>query len=271
MNIKISADDARWTIREAADEARWGAREAAWSFEERVVWRGGDSARKALRAAHRAVSPLERLVQTKLAWPLADRLDDYGHGVRTGIATLGIAAAVAAGVAGASISGSGGEASNPVGTPAAIAAISSAPATTLEGVTPDFASDPDGSAVKGARGTAPAPPPVVEPDTPPDAVSLAFAQAFVQYEVGRGDKKTAEALAASSTPPLAKALGTDPPRLPSGTKVPQARVLNVVLGKQHGDEMTASVSLVRLEAASELRLTLTHSKKNGWRVAEVLG
>ena len=34
--------------------------------------------------------------------------------------------------------------------------------------------------------------------------------------------------------------------------------------------MTASVSLLRLEAASELRLTL-HETDKGWRVAGVLG
>ena len=52
--------------------------------------------------------------------------------------------------------------------------------------------------------------------------------------------------------------------------MPEAQVLNVVLGEQTGKEMTASVSLVRLQAASELRLTLQETEQ-GWRVAGVLG
>jgi hypothetical protein len=75
---------------------------------------------------------------------------------------------------------------------------------------------------------------------------------------------------ATATGPLADSLGTSPPRLPEGTKVPKAKVLNVVLGARQGKEVTASVSLLRLQAASELRLTLREVKK-GWRVAGVLG
>jgi hypothetical protein len=52
--------------------------------------------------------------------------------------------------------------------------------------------------------------------------------------------------------------------------VPKARVLNVVLGDATKQQMTASVSLVRLRAMSELRLTLTHEGAQ-WRVAQVLG
>jgi hypothetical protein len=52
--------------------------------------------------------------------------------------------------------------------------------------------------------------------------------------------------------------------------VPQARVLNVVLGPAAKNQVTASVSLVRLRAISEVRLTLTKTGDE-WRVAQVLG
>ena len=271
VRIKLSAEDAGWQLREVADDARWGAREAAWTLQERVLWRLTDVGRTATRRAMPALAPLLRLIQTKLVWPLADRLDDYGMVTRTAVATVGVAAAIGAGVAGATLAGSGDAASDPVAAPLAIAAQPSAGAATLEGVAPDFASDPNGETAAANAGKAsPAAPAEVGPDTPPDTVAITFAQAFVAYEVGRGDERTTQSFGATASKPLATALGTDPPRLPSGTKVPEARVLNVVLGERVDKQITASVSLVRLEAASELRLTLIESPK-GWRVAEVLG
>jgi hypothetical protein len=274
MSIRISAQDAGWQLREAAEDARWGVREAAWSFQERVLWRVSDRTRLGLRKAQRLLQPLQRLIETKLAWPLVDRLDDYGVVTRTAVATFGVTAALGAGVAGAMVAGAGAPGSSPVGAPIAAAAQpNGAPVPTLEGVPPDFASDPNGTAAAAAKsgGGQVAAPAQVGPATPPQDVALSFAQSFVQYEVGRGDERTTAGFAAAATKPLATSLGTDPPRLPAGTKVPQARVLNVVLGKQTGDRLTASVSLVRLEAASELRLTMIHTPKRGWRVAEVLG
>ena len=97
-----------------------------------------------------------------------------------------------------------------------------------------------------------------------------FAQAFVAYEVGRSSKATDAAFADTAAKQLGKALASDPPRLPSHGKVPKARVLNVVLGTASKQQVTASVSLVRLRAISELRLTLTRDEGQ-WRVAQVLG
>jgi hypothetical protein len=114
----------------------------------------------------------------------------------------------------------------------------------------------------------PAPP--VDPSAPPDKVALSFSQAFVQYEVGQMDENTATVFGATASPALAQSLATTPPRLPAGTKVPRAKVLNVVLADRTKDQVTASVSLVRLHAVSEIRLTLEHTPK-GWRVAQVLG
>ena len=47
-------------------------------------------------------------------------------------------------------------------------------------------------------------------------------------------------------------------------------MLNVVLGDAGKKQVTASVSLVRLRAISEVRLTLTKTGDD-WRVAQVLG
>jgi hypothetical protein len=278
MSIKLSAEDAGWQLRDVADEARWGAREAAWTLQERVLWRGSDASGEALRRAMPALLPLQRLIQTKLAWPLADRMDDYGIAMRTTVATVGVAAAIGAGAAGAMLAGSGESSTDPLAGPVAAAVAAQIPGTsqTLEGVAPDFVADPNPSAATEGKATAPeskaAAPPVDElgPATPPDQVAMTFAQAFVSYEVGRAGEGTAQSFRAAATKPLATALGGDPPRLPAGTKVPEAQVLNVVLGKQAGIALPASVSLVRLEAASELRLTLVETPK-GWRVSEVLG
>ena len=58
-----------------------------------MLWRASDAWRVGLRRAQRAVAPLQRRVQTRLVWPLADRLEDYGTGTRTAFATLAAAAA----------------------------------------------------------------------------------------------------------------------------------------------------------------------------------
>ena len=258
MSIKLSAEDARWKIGEAA-----------WSFEERVLWRASDASRAALGRAARAVAPLQRLIQTKLVWPLTDRLDDYGVVARTALATVGVAAALGAGAAGVMVAGSG-EGSP---TPAPAAALVPQPSdhgASLQGVPPDFVADPYASTKTTA--TKPAPPPAdgEEPMTEPGPVAWSFASAFVQYEVGKVDDEAVKAFNQSATKPLASALSDNPPRLPEGANVPEAQVLNVVLGKPNGKEMTASVSLLRLEAASELRLTLRETEE-GWRVAGVLG
>jgi hypothetical protein len=130
----------------------------------------------------------------------------------------------------------------------------------LQGVRPQFQSG------QAKVPTAPA----AKPTQKPAQVAWEFAQAFVGYEVGRPGKETASVFAATATKPLAKALQSDPPRLPGKGKVPKARVLNVVLGTASKRQVTASASLVRLRAISELRLTLTREGAQ-WRVAQVLG
>jgi hypothetical protein len=253
MDIRLSAEDARWNVREAA-----------WSLEERVLWRGSDAAQRAAERAVRAVTPLQRLIQTKLAWPLADSLHDRSEVARTAIATSAVALALAAGTAGA-LTYSHEHAADHAGTPAPLAAAPVVPESAtpaLQGVVPQF--QPGHAQVPQAAAAPDA------PSAPPARVSWRFAQAFVSYEVGQGDKVTTAAFNDTATHALAKSLATDPPRLPSGHKVPKARVLNVVLANASKTQITASVSLVRLRAMSEVRLTLVLAH-NEWRVAQVLG
>jgi len=251
MNVRVSADQAGWSIREAA-----------WGFEERVIWRGTDAARSALERAGRATHPLQRRIQTKLTWPLSDVYRARGRKTRAALATTAATFAVAAGAAGA-ISAADHASTQPAVSPLAPAAAAPQGPDTLvlQGVTPQFQ----------PSHAAPAPPaPAAEPTKKPAQVAWDFAQAFVAYEIGHTDKPTAAAFADTATKPLAKALKSDPPRLPANGKVPKARVLNVVLGGTGKQQVTASVSLVRLRAVSELRLTLTRDGRE-WRVAQVLG
>ena len=251
MNIRVSAEDAGWTIREAA-----------WGVEEKVLWRGSDATRRALRRAGRTTQPLQRLIQTRLTWPVADAMGERSRRGRVAIAAGAAALAIAAAAGGAmSAIDNPSNDSAPIAAAPATASPHEAGLTALQGVAPSI---PAGHA-------APAP---VQPPTkssaPPTQVAWQFAQAFVAYEVGKSSKKSDTAFEATATKPLVKSLATDPPRLPSNGKVPQARVLNVVLGAASKQQVTASVSLVRLRAISEVRLTLS---KNGdqWRVAQVLG
>jgi hypothetical protein len=233
MNFRASAEDAGWSVREAA-----------WDLEENVLWRGSDATRDALSRAGRTMQPLQRLIQTRLIWPVEDALGQRSRRTRRAIA-----------------------ADHPAtrGSVPAAASVTAGPKnqslTALQGVAPTIQ--------PGHAAPAPAQPPT-EASAPPEQVAWQFSQAFVGYEVGKSAKKTDVVFAATATKQLVKSLAADPPRLPSNGKVPQARVLNVVLGAAGKEQVTASVSLVRLRAISEVRLTLTKTDDQ-WRVAQVLG
>jgi hypothetical protein len=252
MNLRVSADQAGWSIREAA-----------WGFEERVLWRSSDAARSAMDRAGRATDPLQRLIQTRLTWPLSDAYRARGRKARVALAASASTAVLAAGTAGALIAAD--HVSTHPAAPPALAPVAATPqgsnSLVLEGVRPQF--DP-------GHTVASPPAPAAKPTEKPAQVAWDFAQAFVAYEVGRSDKATEAAFASTATKPLAKALKSDPPRLPASGKVPKARVLNVVLGDAGKQQATASVSMVRLRTISELRLTLTRTRDE-WRVAQVLG
>lgn len=287
MQIKLTAEDAGFSLREAA-----------WNLEERLLWRGSDAARsRASRIANRmgnlairafvrtrlavrtlfngpvrrlsrsVAEPAQRLVETKLVWPVVDRWHEHGLIARSGAVALVAAAAVAAGVAGSNLSSTGeaGGASTAASTAIAPLELASAEPTTLQGVAPEFPAE--------TAAGAPVPEAVPVPAGPgPASVAWRFSQAFVDYEIGRPGSGTAEVFTATAAPELAKALSEDPPRLPHGTPVPQARVLNVVLAEETPKQVVASVSLLRVGSVSEVRLTLRLDPKDkAWKVAEVLG
>jgi hypothetical protein len=267
----------------------WSARErvsaAARTADERIVWRvrrivgrARPVVQKAGDGAARRAEPIQRPIQTKLLWPLLDAARAGSPALRTGVAVAAVVAVLGAGTAKSMLSSSPGEA-DPVAAAEAAPALVAAPVEVgLRGVTPNFsdagASADPAAAVTGRKVAASGVSPLLagkpDPAAPPEHVALAFADAFVAYEVGEADDVTAKTFSAVAEVPLAESLAGDPPRLPSGKEVPQARVLNVVLAEPAGKELEASVSLVRLRAASELRLTLRDTPE-GWRVAEVLG
>jgi hypothetical protein len=242
VNIRVTAEDAGWTVREAA-----------WDFEEKVIWRAGD-----------ALAPLQRLIQTRLTWPLGDALRQGSVRTRRLVAASTAAVAIAAAAGGALSATEHPAAGGEVGV-IAPASVSAAPANghaiVLQGVTPQ---------IQPGHATPPPQQPPAKTSAPPEQVAWRFAGAFVAYEVGHSSKKTDSVFATTATKQLSKSLADDPPRLPAGTKVPQARVLNVVLGSATKKQVTASISLVRLRAISEIRLTLTKTG-DAWRVAQVLG
>lgn len=141
---------------------------------------------------------------------------------------------------------------------------------TLQGVVPSFdrtAATRKDSGKKAAEKT------VVKPSAPPESgplsVAHSFATTFVGYEVG--EKKASRELKRTASSRLARELRSNPPRLPAGSKVPKATVMNVVKGKRNGKRLAVSVALLRTGATSELRLALTRTKDSGWRVSEVRG
>jgi hypothetical protein len=246
-------------LRVTAKDATWMIRETAWDLEEKVLWRGSDAAHRALSRALRPTLPLHWLIETKLAWPLADAFRRRGTAARAGITSAVVAAALAAAGGGAIVAGDLDPSSSP-GSPAPLRSAAGA-APVLQGATPDF---------EIGEAKVPASTPAAAPTAPPARVAWQFAHAFVRYEVGKLDQRTAAGFAATTTPELAKSLSEEPPRLPAGNEVPEARVLNVVLGERTAEETTASVSILRLQAISEVRLTLQQTK-DGWRVSGVLG
>jgi hypothetical protein len=221
----------------------------------------------------------------------------FGTSGRDLIVVLGtIAVALGVGIGVVALTGPHG--TTPPAVPSASAPAASAPATSqanapaaptaaktpnLQGVAPDFkASSKDaGSNAASATNTqaataggTSAKPSSIPAGVTDDAAALRtaqnFAGAFVLYEVGKSSPKVRQTFARTATPALAKALRDRPPRLPASAKVPTAKVQNVVLGAKSGNSLDASVSLLRLGALSELRLTLIQRHK-AWVVSEVRG
>ena len=65
-------------------------------------------------------------------------------------------------------------------------------------------------------------------------VARRFSEAFVFYEIGQRSDRAEAVFAQTASTPLANALLERPPRLPAGTKMPKAKVLNLVPGPATG-------------------------------------
>jgi len=267
--------DGAYFLRGLFDAVRWPFERAAWAIEQTVIW------------------------------PLEERTGDWSGALRgAGIVALVLVAA-GAGVLGLVwASGSGGkstpsEASAPSPASAVAHEVAKAPqaaAPVLHGVKPNFKLEGVGDESKvGGEATASgssqgeAQAGSAEPaatassatvlssgakQAGPKAISVAhrFSGAFVLYETGHIDAKVRTAFADTATKRLTHTLLRRPPRLPAGTKVPQAKVLNVVAGPRHGAVYTVSTSLLRLGVTSELRLYMERDRKSGeWRVTDVRG
>jgi hypothetical protein len=264
----------------AADAVRWPFERAAWSVERRLLW------------------------------PLQRRWAGRGAPAHSaGVATLA-AIAVGAVLAAVLILPNSGEAPpEQAARPARVAIVTperqaqaeKSQAPSLHGAPPHFgvgngvgvskssggeAGTADAESPSSSESAASAAVPPVEGEAAASAssakspvpagpaamkVARRFSEAFVFYEIGKRPERAKAVFGETATPQLAEALDDRPPRLPSGAKVPKAKVLNLVPGPRLGKDYTVSVSLLRVGVTSELRLTLQKEKDGEWSVAQILG
>jgi hypothetical protein len=281
------------------ERATWPLRKLTWLVEEKVLWPLSDLIRG--RGEH-AATPGAASAATAPAETSDAGLPKSRPDLRIAVATVGGAAvvgiAVAALVAGL---GGGGSEGSPVTPSAPSAAAANGPTAsygsqaagqgTLQGAKPSFKSASKVTKAEaatnlqaGATTKANASPTAATNSKPSSipaagsddkaalAAAKSFSGAFVLYEVGRSNPKVKKAFAATTTPALAKALKDRPPSQPGSIKVPTAKVQNIVLSptKKDGRQVEASVSLLRLGAISELRLTLVQ-RDGKWLISEVRG
>ncbi len=240
-----------------------------------------------------AAGTADRRIFPRMRDRFRNRLGTSGRDVFVVLGTVAVALGVGIGV----VAITGPHGSTPTAPSAASDAIApvtptTAPATntppsadqsTLQGISPNFKSSTKAagssavpaanartSPLKGTNSKPSSIPPGVSDDAAALHAARDFAGAFVLYEVGKSNPQVKQTFARTATPALAKALRDRPPRLPASVKVPTAKVQNVVLGAKSGKNVDASVSLLRLGAISELRLTLIQRHK-AWVVSEVRG
>jgi hypothetical protein len=284
------------SARRAVSSAAWPARRAAWAIEERVVWAGADAARAAVGDA---TWPLERLiwsVRRHAIWPVRDWFGAWGLVARSAfvISLLWIGAVACltgARVANQDVPGARPEPVAATGGHQVAVKLGAAPVVkqgaVLHGATPSFA--PPEQEAEGAAASAGQPAATAAAtdaatttstidatsapaEAPPAALRVArrFAEAFVVYEVGNAGPDVRLAFRETATVPVVRALAERPPRQPAGVDVPEARVLNVVSGPRHGPNLSVSVSLLRLDTTTELRLQMERTS-DGWLVSDVRG
>jgi hypothetical protein len=295
----INADPDRPTLRSSVAAAAEPVRDAAWVVEQRVVWRGADQLRRIVEVARwpfeRAAWVLERF----LVWPVQERA--AGRIPSPGVNGLAAGGAIfsALVLVGIVLLAGGGGSSQRIVVSAApssltepvVAGTSTPRGRVLHGVAPSFgvgsgvgvAQASPGEAgdslaalgsgdSTGGDGAASASSSATAVPAGPAAMKVArrFAEAFVFYEIGRRSGQTETVFSETAVPALAEALSERPPRLPTGTEVPKAKVLNLVPGPRSGKAYTVSVSLLRVGVTSELRLEM--QKVDGdWSVTDVRG
>jgi hypothetical protein len=309
INADPDRPSLRSTVAAATEPVREAAftveEKVVWPGAERLR-RAAGAARGPLA---RIARPLERIVwpfERFVLWPLQDRATGLGPSMRghgTSIAAVG---AILFGVVLLTVVftvGGGSAGTRPVvigAAPAAIETTAPAPDGTsgplLHGAPPRFGvgsglgvaeSSVDGAgaalaSVEGASATtagseaeaASASASAAGKPVPagPAAMKVArrFAEAFVFYEIGQRTDRAETVFDETASAPLAEALGNRPPRLPAGSTVPKAKVLNLVPGPRRGHAYTVSVSLLRVGVTSELRLSMQKSAGT-WNVTDVRG
>ena len=246
----------------SADQAGWSVREAAWGFEERVLWRGSDATRDGPRArAAAAMQPLQRLIQTRLTWPLGDAFRAAGAGPvwrsppppRRSRSPRPPAARSARWTSGARRDAAGRLRDG----------------RRRRAPTPSPCRGSPRSSRAGHAAPAPPQPPT-KASAPPAQVAWQFAQASSATRSGgrREDRRRLRRHRHQATGQVARRGPAAPARERQG---PRRRGSSTSSSATAGKEqVTASVSLVRLRAISEVRLTLTKAGDD-WRVAQVLG
>jgi hypothetical protein len=266
----------------------------------------GRALRSALAAADAIRWPFERLAwlfERRLLWPLRERLAGWGPSSSVAGAAA-LAALAAAAIAVGIFWPSGGKGSPEqvaaparvaIATPTSQARPEQPQGPVLKGTPPTFdvgngvgvtkpASEEAKSAPaeggeesgggevpspEGAAATSSSKEPV---PAGPAAMKVArrFSEAFVFYEVGERPARAKTVFGETATQQLATALAERPPRLPADSKVPKARVVNLVAGPRSGRAYTVSVSLLRVGLTSELRLEMTKTG-GAWLVTDVRG
>jgi hypothetical protein len=302
---QINADPDRPTLRSTVAAATEPVREAAFAVEKKVVWPGAERLRRVGEVVRwpleRAVWPVERIL-----WPLRERTAGLAPTTRLPGGTITAAGAILAGVALLAVVfvAGGGGTDRPVvvgAAPTAKTEVAAPPSEAtagpvLHGLPPSFGVGAGGGVARGSGGVAGTDLAAVdagaatgegsegasasassanEQPVPagPAAMKVArrFSQAFVYYEVGRRPAQARAVFSETASARLARSLAKRPPRLPANTKVPRARVVNLVPGPRRGKDYTVSVSLLRVGLTSELRLSLRAAADGEWEVTEILG
>jgi hypothetical protein len=264
-----------------ADAARWPFEWLVWTFERRLLWplreraAGWAPGRAAGACALGAVAVAAVLVGVQLSGG-HDGVTVERTGARVGVVTghvgvpdTGVSNGPALRGVPPSFGVGKGVGVSEQSSPKATKPESGSPAEAETGETAEAAgegatAEGEGAATASSAKPVPAGPAAMK-------VARRFAEAFVYYEVGERAGRAKAVFGETATSQLAGALAERPPRLPQGSEVPKAKVVNLVPGPRRGKAYTVSASLLRVGVTSELRLSLRHSQADGWQVTDVLG